>query len=45
MKFLDNTLFLRYVDIIFLDIVSIIIDINCQIMRVMMRDTRRDVLD
>jgi hypothetical protein len=40
----QHTIF-GYLDIIFLDMVSNIIDINFQIMRMMMGATRRDVFD
>jgi hypothetical protein len=44
-EILDNTLFFGCMDNIFLDMISIIIDINFQIMRVMMGAIRRDVFD
>ena len=43
-EILDSTLFFGYMGNIFLEIISIIIDINCQNMKVMMGVTRRDVL-
>ena len=43
-EILDNTLYFGYMDNIFLEIVSIIIDINRQIVRVMMGITRRYIL-
>jgi hypothetical protein len=43
-EILENTLFFEYMGNIFLEMISIIIDINCQNMKVMMGVTRRDVL-
>jgi hypothetical protein len=43
-EILDNTLFFGYMGNIFLEIISNIIDINCQNMKAMMGVTRRDVL-